>query len=140
MDQNFQELIIRMESNSRKQLTYARLQCVFSVVAAICCIALLVVGVMVLPKVQNVAQQAEVVLSNLESVTSELAEVDFTGMIGHIDDLVTNVDGLVSSSQQGVENALLKINQIDFDRLNKAIKDLSDVIEPIADFFNGFGR
>ena len=31
-------------------------------------------------------------------------------------------------------------NAIDFDTLNKAIDDLSKVIEPIANFFNGFRR
>lgn len=133
MDQNFQELITRMEANSRKQVAYARVQCIFSVVAAVCCIALLIVGIAVLPKLQTVAQQADVVLSNLESVTSELAEVDLTGMVDQI-------SGLVSTSQQGVESTMQKINQIDFEALNKAIKDLSAVIEPIADFFNMFGK
>jgi len=140
MDQNYQELITRMETNSRKQVAYARVQCIFSVVAAVCCIALLVIGVTVLPKLQTVAQQTDIVLSNLNSVTSELAEVDLTGMIDQISSLVTNVDGLVSTSQEGVETTLQKINQIDFEALNKAIKDLSDVIEPIADFFNMFQK
>ncbi len=140
MDQNFQELITRMEANSRKQVAYARVQCIFSVVAAVCCIALLIIGVTVLPKLQTVAQQTDIVLSNLNSVTSELAEVDLTGMIDQISSLVTNVDGLVSTSQEGVETTLQKINQIDFEALNKAIKDLSDVIEPIADFFNMFQK
>ena len=140
MDQNFQELITRMEANSRKQVAYARVQCIFSVVAAVCCIALLVIGITVLPKLQTVAQQTDIVLSNLNSVTSELAEVDLTGMIDQISSLLTNVDGLVSTSQEGVETTLQKINQIDFEALNKAIKDLSDVIEPIADFFNMFQK
>ena len=140
MDQNYQELITRMETNSRKQVAYARVQCIFSVVAAVCCIALLVIGVTVLHKLQTVAQQTDIVLSNLNSVTSELAEVDLTGMIDQISSLVTNVDGLVSTSQEGVETTLQKINQIDFEALNKTIKDLSDVIEPIADFFNMFQK
>ena len=140
MDQNFQELITRMEANSRKQVAYARVQCIFSVVAAVCCIALLVIGITVLPKLQTVAQQTDIVLSNLNSVTSELAELEMTGMIDQISSLVTNVDGLVSTSQEGVETTLQKINQIDFEALNKAIKDLSDVIEPIADFFNMFQK
>lgn len=139
-EQHYQQLLTRMEENSRKQVVYARIQCIFSIVAAVCCIALLIVGITVLPKLQNVAEQADVVLSNLESVTSELAEVDLTGMVEHVDTLVSNVDDLVATSQDGVESTMEKINEIDFEALNKAIEDLSDVIAPIADFFNMFGK
>ena len=78
------------------------------------------------------------VLENLESVTTELVSADLTGMVAHMDDLVSNVDGLVDVSQDGIENTLKKIEAIDLDTLNKAIQDLSDVLEPIANFFNGF--
>ena len=140
MDQNFQQLIVRMEANSRKQVAYARMQCVFSVVAALCCVALLITFIAVVPRLQTAAQQAEVVLSNLEKVTSELSEVELTGMVEHMDQLVSNVDGLVTTSQEGVESTMEKISAIDFETLNKAIEDLADVIEPIANFFNAFKK
>ena len=138
MDQNTQLLMQRLEANSRKQTALATIQCVFSVIAALCCIALLVTGLTIFPRVKDAAQQAEVVLENLESVTTELASADLTGMVAHMDDLVSNVDGLVDVSQDGIENTLKKIEAIDLDTLNKAIQDLSDVLEPIANFFNGF--
>jgi len=78
------------------------------------------------------------VLTNLETVTTELANADLTGMVENIDALVGNVDDLVSTSQTGVTQAVQKINAINFDALNDAIKDLSDVIEPIAKFFKSF--
>ena len=78
------------------------------------------------------------VLSNLETVTSELADSNLSSMVENVDALVENVDGLVSTSQSGVEQTIEKINAIDFEALNAAIKDLSDVIEPIAKFFNTF--
>ena len=84
------------------------------------------------------AQQAETVLRNLESVTTQLAQADLADMVEDVDALVANVDGLVATSQEGVEQTIGKLNAIDFDALNKAIKDLSDVIEPIAKFFNTF--
>ena len=59
-------------------------------------------------------------------------------MVENIDALVSNVDDLVNTSQTGVEQAIQKINAVNFDTLNEAIKDLSDVIEPIAKFFNSF--
>ena len=70
-------------------------------------------------------------MSNLEIVTSELAQADLTGM-------VENVDALVVTGQEGIEQAMDKINAIDFEALNQAIQDLSDVINPITNFFNKF--
>ena len=63
---------------------------------------------------------------------------NLSGMVENVDALVANVDGLVSTSQAGVEQTMEKLNGIDFEALNKAIQDLSDVIEPIANFFNTF--
>ena len=137
-NQKLMDLLEQMEKANRKQVAYARLQFIFSVIAAICCILLLLAGVKVLPQLQEAALQAETVLTNLETVTTELAQADLIGMVENVDALVTNVDGLVGTSQEGVEQAMAKINAIDFDALNDAIKDLSDVIEPIAKFFNTF--
>ena len=136
--QKLMDLLEQMEKANRKQVAYARLQFIFSVIAAICCILLLLAGVKVLPQLQEAALQAETVLTNLETVTTELAQADLIGMVENVDALVTNVDGLVGTSQEGVEQTMAKINAIDFDALNDAIKDLSDVIEPIAKFFNTF--
>ena len=137
-DQKFLELLERMEKCSRKQVAYARLQFIFSFVAVLCCALLLLCGLKVLPQLREAALQAETVLSNLEFVTTELAQADLIGMVQNVDTLVDNVDGLVATSQAGVEDAMRKINGIDFDALNTAIKDLSNVIEPIANFFNKF--
>ena len=132
------ELLERMEQTNKKQVFYARLQFLFTVVAALCCVVLLLSGMSVLPKLQETAVQAEAVLTNLETVTTELANVDLNSMVQNVDALVTDVDGLVGTSQVGVEQAMEKLNAIDFDALNEAIKDLSDVIDPIARFFNKY--
>ena len=130
-NQKLLELLERMEKANRKQVIYARLQFVFSIVAALCCVVLVLAGMQVLPALQETAAQAETVLGNLETVTEELANADIGGM-------VKNVDSLVTTSQTGVEQTMSKINAIDFEALNDAIQDLSDVIEPIAKFFNTF--
>ena len=137
-DMKLVELLERMEQTNKKQVFYARLQFLFTVVAALCCVVLLLSGMSVLPKLQETAVQAEAVLTNLETVTTELANVDLNSMVQNVDALVTDVDGLVGTSQLGVEQAMEKLNAIDFDALNEAIKDLSDVIDPIARFFNKY--
>ena len=137
-DMKLVELLERMEQTNKKQVLYARLQFLFTVVAALCCVVLLLSGMSVLPKLQETAVQAEAVLTNLETVTTDLANVDLNSMVQNVDALVTDVDGLVGTSQVGVEQAMEKLNAIDFDALNEAIKDLSDVIDPIARFFNKY--
>ena len=137
-NEKMMELLERMEKANRKQVAYARLQFLFAAVAAICCAVLLFFGLKILPQLQEAAVQAETVLSNLESVTTELAQADLSGMVENVDVLVTNVDGLVGTSQTAVEQTMTKINSVDFEALNDAIKDLSAVIEPIANFFNTF--
>lgn len=137
-DQKLLELLERIEKTNRRQVWYARFQFLFTVIAAAACVVLLVSALGVFPQLEDAVSQAETVLNNLESVTTELAKSDLSGMVENMDTLVTNVDGLVNASQTGVEQAIENLNSIDFDALNGAIKDLSDVIEPIAKFFKSF--
>lgn len=147
------ELMEQLEKNSRRQLTLARLQCFFTAAIAVCCLLLLSVVWGVIPQVtelagqlqqlavqlqqlavqvQDLGAQAQVVLTNLETVTAELAQADLAAMVG-------NVDELVVSSQEGLSQALEKINSMDIEALNQAIDTLSDVIDPLAKFFKVFG-
>ena len=137
-EQKLQELLERIELSTRRQTRYARFQMILTVLISAAFIVLLLIGARILPQLQEAVRQAETVLSNLESVTNELANANLTGMVKNIDALVANVDGLVSVSQEGVTEAVGKINAINFDALNDAIKDLSEVIEPIAKFFKSF--
>ena len=133
-----QELLTSLEKSSRRQVRYARLQCFFAILAAVCCAAMLLSVLSVIPQIQQIAgqvqalaAQAETVLTNLETVTNELAAVDLASM-------VTNVDSLVIESQEGIKQALDKINELDITSLNNAIDDLSAVVKPLADFFGKF--
>ena len=136
---NLQQLLEQLERSNRKQLRCARIQCIFTVAAAVFCLLLLVTATRIVPQVQELAgrisditAQAEVVLNNLEVVTEQLAQADIAGM-------VSDVDTLVSGSQQGVEQALEKINAIDITTLNKAIQDLSSIVAPLAKLIGRFG-
>ena len=127
-----QEWMDRLEKFNHQQAQYAKLQCLFTLVAAVCCVSLFVLVYVKLPAMQEVVVTMETVLENLETVTNQIAEVDFGAM-------VKNVDDLVVTSQAGVEQAMDQISAIDFKTLNQAIKDLSDVVAPLAKFFNVFG-
>ena len=133
MNHEMQALMEKIEKSNRQQVNFARIQCVFSVVAAVCCLLLLLTVAKIVPdirelsgEISGIAAQAETVLTNLETVSDELAAADLEG-------LVTAVDSLVASS-------LEKITAIDIETLNKAIKDLAEVIEPLAKVASIFGK
>lgn len=130
---DFQQMMERIDRSNRRQARYGLLQCIFGLISVVCCVGLLLLVISAVPQFQAMAQQAETVLSNLETVSNELAAVDLAGM-------VEDVDALVSDSQSGLTEALNKLNAIDIDTLNKAIESLADVIEPLAKLSNIFGR
>jgi len=129
--QELRELLERLDQSNRQQARYARWQCMFSILSAVSVIGLFVLVYTLMPQVQELSAQTQVVLTNLTQVTDQLADMDLGAMI-------ENVDELVVTSQSGVDQAMRKLNQIDFDTLNQAISDLSDVVEPLASFFNIF--
>ena len=86
----------------------------------------------VIPRVKNAFQEIQVVTENLNEVSNQLAEAD-------LNQLVKNVDRMAVTSEKGVQEALEKIQAIDIDELNQAIKGLSDVVSPFARFMNRFG-
>ena len=127
-----QEWMDRLEKFNHQQEKYARLQCLFTVVAAVCCVSLFALVYIKMPAMRDVAVKMETVLENLETVTDQMADMDLATM-------VKNVDDLVVTSQAGVEQAMDQLNAIDFNTLNRAIDDLADVVDPLAKFFNVFG-
>lgn len=146
-EQKLTELLEEIKKGNDKQILYARMQCIFSVVAALCCVIILIAGLKILPTLRTSVVQAETVLTNLEEVTTALSNTDLGSMVENVDGLVTDVSGLiqdvsklVDTSQVGVEQTMSKLNAIDFETLNKAIEDLAMVIEPLANFFSAFNR
>lgn len=128
------ELLKKMEESSRKQLLYTRIMCGAALVMALCFVGICLLAKDLLPQVSavinqipGVMAQMETVLSNLEVVTMELAAADIAGM-------AEAVDTLVATGQSGLEETVRKLNSIDLDALNQAIKDLAAVIEPMAKF------
>ena len=139
MNPEMQTVLEKLEKSNRQQVRAARLQCFFSFLAAVCCLLLLLTVAKIVPdikelsnEISGIAVKADTVLTNLETVTQELAAAD-------LESLVTDVSGLVSTSQEGVENTLEKLESLDFDTLNKAVGDLAKVVEPLAKVSSIFG-
>ena len=126
------ELLRRIEKANRRQALSGWIMCVVAVVTALCCVMLFMTVVDLLPQINTVIAQTETVLSNLEQATEQFSAMDLQGM-------VADVDTLVLTGQDSLEQTMEKLNTIDFEALNQAIEDLSDVIEPLARFFKAFG-
>ncbi|MCR5673281.1 MAG: hypothetical protein K6F87_06155 [Lachnospiraceae bacterium] len=79
-------------------------------------------------QVNGMMGEVQSVVSNLDKSTQELAAVDLNGMLD-------NVNSLVATSEASVQDTVKKIDDVDLDSLNKAIKDLSTIIAPLAKLF-----
>jgi len=138
MDQNQQMLdaLNQLNRTNQRQLRYTQLLCVFTCLSAAAFVAVFFVIrqlLPLLPQVNALIGQMQGVLGSLQQVTDELAAqlttVDLASM-------VENVDELVITGQQSLEQTMEKLNTMDFEKLNQAIADLAAVIEPVANFFN----
>ena len=125
------ELLKQIDKANRQKLRMGRILCVLALVAALCCCLTFGVVYSLVPQVNAVLAQSQTVLGNLETTSRQLAALDLESM-------VANVDTLVASGQESLEQSMDKLNSIDFDTLNQAIQDLSDVIQPLAKLSNMF--
>ena len=135
-DSEMLSVLKSIKEHEELQTKYAKKQGRIVALAAIFCVAIMIgVGILVLsvlPKVvtllyqaNGIAVQADDVMKDLNVVTKQLAQADITGMID-------DVSKLVVESEESINDAMKKVDAMDIDGLNKAIKDLGDVIEPLA--------
>ena len=161
MDQEILGTLERLEKYNRQQARAAKVQCFVSVISMLCCVAALVTVLLTVPKLERMTEQTEkfikdasVAMEDIQAASENISQLDLgpvllevKGLLENVDGLLTNVDGLVgdvdtlvTTTQDGLEDTLVKIGKVDFDMLNKAIRDLADVVEPLAKFFNTFNK
>lgn len=134
------ELLEKIEKTNRRQLLFTQIFCGIALVAVLFCIFALVKVNQLLPQIQGITAQMQGVLGNMEQAAGQLAALDIRGIAENVETLVGNVDMLAVSAQDSLKQTMTKLNTIDFETLNKAIEDLSAVIQPLADFFGMFSR
>lgn len=82
---------------------------------------------------QDAITSAEATLDNANNAINEL-----TTMSNEITSLSTEMSDFLTSKTGALDEAMSNLNGIDFDGLNKAIKDLQDAVGPFANFMNRF--
>ncbi len=131
------ELLSQLVKNSEKQLFYARIRTLASLVVAAAVVACLVIVVPVV--LRTVAQANGIMAQASETIAlADTAIESITDMSQSITDMGENMDTFITENAQSVAQVMANIEKVDFEGLNSAIKDLGDVIEPLAKFFNRF--
>lgn len=133
MDQNQEmlELLRKIEKSGRQKNVTNILLCLFMLAAAVSCVTLCVMVCRLLPQVNALLGQMETVMTDLEQTVRRLSALDLESM-------VANANSLAVVAQESLQQTMEKLNTVDFETLNKAIEDLSKVIEPLAKFFGMF--
>ena len=152
-NQQMQTILTTMEQHNRKQLLWTKLLCLLCALLVICSLVVMVtiastaaqltelaapiqtlttsIQDLIVP-IQDLATQAQAVLTDLGTAANALTLVDFSAM-------ASQVETLAADSQAAVTEAMIKLDAIDIDTLNKAIKDLAAIVDPLAKVGKLFG-
>jgi ABC-type transporter Mla subunit MlaD len=84
--------------------------------------------------------QIDQVIADADKAMEEInkATVKMDTVMDQASVLIENSNAMVENNTEAITETIQKLNKVDFEALNKAIKDLSAVIEPLAKFFGAF--
>lgn len=130
--EEFRQIMEKLEKSNAGQERYAKKQYRMSQITALASILVLCVvlytSASLIPKVNQLLDDIQVSVTNIQNISQDLAEADLPKMI-------QDVDSLVSVSESSIQTAVNKLNSIDFDALNSAITDLSNIVRPLGRLF-----
>ena len=101
-----------------------------ALLAVICAVSIIVV-----PRALRALDRVDDTLASIDSL-ARTAETALTTANAAAD----NANRLVADNAGAVAEAMEKFNSVDFDALNRAIKDLADIVAPLARMSNFFNR
>ena len=122
------ELLMDIRNETRRQVKLAK------IAAAFCggiFVILLVAAIILVPKATATLQHMDQLIGNADHAITEI-----TQMSNSVGNMSKKVDQLVADNSEKLTESVEKLSNIDFDGLNKAIKDLQDAVGPFADLMN----
>lgn len=132
-----EELTKLLVKNSKKQLLYSRISgiCIFVIA-----VAFVTMVAYLLPAAIHTLNQVNSLLTDVSGTVEVANEAigEIVKMSDEITGLSTELGTFVEDNSTTLTSIMAEIDAIDFDGLNKAIKDLGDVVEPMAKFFHIF--
>lgn len=137
-------LLREIVSLERKRLRHAR----FGTFVCLAVLAAVVIGCVAFgAQLANLLGNVESTVQRLGDVAVEAGELvreagrlaeNVGSLTADANEAVSDVDSLVKDNTRAVTEAIEKLNNLDFKRLNDAINDLADVVEPLANLTNVF--
>ena len=118
------ELLEDMKKSSQKNLMYQRITTVLMLVFVLAVLALV-------PTAFSTLNSAKTALDHMDEAITEMETA-----LESVEDLADDAETAITSA----ETALEKVGEIDIETLNEAITDLSDVVEPMSEFFGMFNK
>ena len=136
-DMTDRELMIELIESQRKDALGQKITAVGTVALFA---AVLVALVILVPRVITLLNDVNVAVKNADTMIAQIqgSITELDTAVADIDQMVTNANDLVVTNTDSLNDAVQKINNINFEELNKAISDFSDTVEPLANFFNKF--
>ena len=123
-------LLAEIKELTKKQVRWQRISslCIAGMLAVVIVVAYILVPkcVATLIYVNTTAQKAE----------ESLVEID--AMVAEMEDASKNLNNLIDANEKSLTEAIQEMSNVDYEGLNKAIKDLQDSVSPLASFFNKF--
>lgn len=120
-----------MKKAEQKSVVYQRISALLMLIFVVSILFLI-------PSVISTLDTAKATLNHMNDAISKMEVA-----LDSVEDALDTVDSLAAEGENailGMETALQKVNEFDIETLNTAIKDLSDVVEPLANFFKVFNR
>ncbi|MBQ0146600.1 MAG: hypothetical protein KBS51_05745 [Lachnospiraceae bacterium] len=132
----FREALEDLRKTNQEQADYAKRTWIMSIISTIAvlivAVFIIVYGLILMPQVNSLLKEAEVSLNNIEKITDDLSKVDIEGLMNDVSELVTTTEADLGKTME-------KIDELNIEELNRAITNLSNVIEPLAEFFGVLG-
>lgn len=137
--QEMQKILEKLEKTGRRQALFTKILCVLCVAVLVCTLVLTVSVVGAANQLLAMAEPLQEMAGQVGTVMDDLGEVATALKDADLSSIVQSVNFLAADSQVVVSEATAKLEAIDIDTLNKAIRDLADIVEPLAKVSKYFG-
>ena len=123
------ELLVLMVRNQKSEKQH---QLISLIILGVFTLAAVIALLVILPKAYVTLEKADALIVTINDRLSDVKTSleDFNRM-------AESVTGTINVNEENIQESISKISSIDIDSLNKAIKDLSDIIDPLARLFGG---
>ena len=131
MDNN-QEILKKLEKNSAQQLLFTKILCILCALILVCSLVMMFCVTGAVKELMTLAQPMQALAAEADTVMADLGIVAESLAAADLGSIVETVNALASESQSSIAGAIKKLDAIDIDTLNQAIRVLADVVEPLA--------